>query len=211
MRVSNPLLVGLALMITAGCGESSDAFAPPEPFRLIWSQEFDGDAGSSLDRSIWNIEIGRGPNNDGYGNNQLEFTTEQTDNVSLDGNGNLAITALRQDFAGQRYTSGRINTQDNFSHRYGRIEARIKLPVGLGIWPAFWMLGADFSQVGWPQTGEIDIMEYRGQDPQVVIGSVHGPGYSGGGAISRNFRLDSEQGFDADFHVFAVEWDPSRI
>ncbi|MEO1337060.1 MAG: glycoside hydrolase family 16 protein, partial [Myxococcota bacterium] len=94
--------------------------------------------------------------------------------------------------------------------QYGRIEARIKLPVGSGIWPAFWMLGDDFAEVGWPQTGEIDIMEYRGQRPGTVIGSIHGPGFSGGDSISAQFSLE-EGGFDDDFHVFAVEWDPSRI
>ena len=185
--------------------------SPPARFELVWSDEFDGAEGQPPDLDRWTYDVGTGPNGDGWGNNQLEFDTDQTTNVSLDGAGNLAITARRETFAGRDFTSGRIKTEGLFSQQYGRIEARIKLPVGQGIWPAFWMLGADFADVGWPQTGEIDIMEYRGQDPFVVIGSLHGPGYFGADAISRNFRTDSEQGFDQDFHVFAVEWDPSRI
>lgn len=211
MKNSVPTLCALALVFTSACGESTDVFAPPERFSLVWSDEFDGNAGSPPNPDNWVFDLGIGPDMDGWGNNQLEFNTDQPTNVSLDGNGSLAITAVLQDFAGRRYTSGRIKTQGRFAQRYGRIEARIKLPVGQGMWPAFWMLGDDITQVGWPQTGEIDIMEYRGQDPNVVIGSVHGPGYSGGNAISQNFRREGDTGFDADFHVFAVEWDPSRI
>lgn len=203
-------LIGLAL--GAGCIEPNDAVVgPPEAYELVWSDEFDGDAGDPPDPAFWGYDVGIGPNGDGWGNQQLEFNTDQTANVSLDGQGNLVITAREEDFAGRSYTSARIKTQGKVSQRYGRIEARMQLPSGRGLWPAFWMLGEDFPDVGWPRTGEIDIMEYRGQEPKVVLGSVHGPGYSAGNAITRSFRLDTEEGFDDGFHTFAVEWDPSRI
>ena len=133
-----------------------------------------------------------------------------SENVSTDGNGNLVITAREESFQGQPYTSARIKTQDRFEQRYGRFEARIKLPVGRGIWPAFWMLGADLPDVGWPQTGEIDIMEYRGQNPTPLLGTVHGPGYSGGSAVGTTFQLP-EGRLDTDFRLYAVEWEENRI
>lgn len=199
-------------VVALGCGESGSGVSrPSEQFELVWSDEFEGPAGRAPDTSVWSFDIGVGPNGDGWGNNQLEFTTDQPGNVSLDGEGNLAIKAREEAFAGRSYTSARIKTEGRFSQRYGRVEARIRLPRGQGIWPAFWMLGDDFAEVGWPRTGEIDIMEYRGQETKVVLGSVHGPGYSGAEAITRSYRLETEGGFDDDFHVFAVEWDPSRI
>jgi beta-glucanase (GH16 family) len=111
---------------------------------------------------------------------------------------------------GSAYTSGRITTKGKFEQAYGRFEARIRLSFGAGIWPAFWMLGADFDQVSWPQCGEIDIMEYRGQAPTIIHGSVHGPGYSGGNAVTRTY-VNPDGRFDIDFHVFAVEWFVDRI
>lgn len=209
------IAAGAALFII-GCGEDNmQIVAPPDSFRLVWSEEFEGAAGARVDEQTWSYDIGIGPNGDGWGNNELQFYTDQADNVALDGMGNLAITAREEDFGGRSYTSARIQTQNKVFQQYGRIEARIKLPVGRGIWPAFWMLGNDFGfgegQVPWPQTGEIDIMEYRGQEPRVVLGTIHGPGYSGGESIGRRFRTTEEEGFDADFHVYAVEWDPARI
>jgi len=108
------------------------------------------------------------------------------------------------------YTSARINTSGNFEQERGRFEARIKLPVGQGIWPAFWMLGNDFEAVDWPQCGEIDIMEYRGQEPNVLIGSLHGPGYSGGSAISRRLELDGVA-LNQNYHIYSIEWESDRI
>ncbi|MGB5414725.1 MAG: glycoside hydrolase family 16 protein, partial [Polyangiales bacterium] len=171
------------------------------------SDEFDGAEGTPPNPAIWTYDVG----GDGWGNDQLEFNTDRVENVSLDGQGNLRIVALKESFMGNDYTSGRIKTQGLFEQRYGRFEARIKLPGGQGLWPAFWMLGANFPVVGWPDSGEIDIMEFRGQDPELVYGSLHGPGYCGGGAITGEFRLPDGQTFTNDFHVFAVEWDPDRI
>ena len=131
-------------------------------------------------------------------------------NVSLDGSGNLAITALEEEYLGRDYTSGRITTSGRFSRTRGRFEARIKLPVGQGIWPAFWLLGSDFSSVGWPECGEIDIMEYRGQLPTVATGALHGPGYSGGNSLYGVYTLASGQ-FNDGFHVFAIDWNTTSI
>ena len=131
-------------------------------YGIIWQDEFEGPAGQLPDPAKWVFDVGTD-----WGNLQLEFDTDRAENVSLDGGGNLAIVARREDFGGQEYTSGRIKTKGLFEQTYGRFEARIKLPVGQGIWPAFWMLGADIDDVHWPQCGEIDIMEYLGQEPRV--------------------------------------------
>ena len=181
------------------------ARAAEEGRELIWHDEFEGPAGQSPDPAKWQFDIGTD-----WGNAQLEYDTDRPENVSLDGAGNLAITAREEPYLGRNYTSGRITTKDLFELQNGRFEARIRLPRGQGIWPAFWMLGADFDEVGWPTCGEIDVMEYRGQEPSVVHGSLHGPGYSAGGAITRRFYL-TDSTFDADFHVFAVEWRGDRI
>jgi beta-glucanase (GH16 family) len=174
-------------------------------WRVVWQDEFEGAAGQSPDPSRWQFDVG-----EDWGNAQLEYDTSRPQNVSLDGNGNLAITARKEEYLGREYTSGRINTRGLFEQQGGRFEARIRLPVGRGIWPAFWLLGSDFEEVGWPTCGEIDIMEYRGQEPDIVHGSVHGPGYSGGSAVTG--RYDSAGvGLDGDFHIFAVEWDYDRI
>jgi beta-glucanase (GH16 family) len=106
---------------------------------------------------------------------------------------------------GSAYTSARIVTRGLFEQTYGRFEARIKLPWGQGIWPAFWLLGSNFTEVGWPACGEIDIMEYRGQETSIVHGTVHGPGYSAGNGVTERYSLQNGR-FDTDFHLFAVEW-----
>jgi len=174
-------------------------------FGLIWEDDFEGPAGSLPDPTKWRFDIGTD-----WGNAQLEYDTDRPENVSLDGHGHLAIIARKENYRGRQYTSGRINTRDLFEHAYGRFEAKIRLPIGRGIWPAFWLLGANFDEVGWPECGEIDIMEYRGQEPNIVLGSIHGPGYSGGNALGNRFRL-SQGTFNDDFHIFAIEWNPSNI
>lgn len=180
---------------------NDDNAIEPRSWQLVWEDEFEGQAGQLPDGAKWNIETGRGPNNDGWGNQELQTYTDRPENVSLDGSGNLAITAR----SGGTFTSARISTQGLFEQAYGRFEARIKTPYGPGIWPAFWMLGNDIGQVDWPQCGEIDIMELRGQMPGIIHGSLHGPGYSGGNPVTKGFGLENGR-FDTDFHVFAVEW-----
>lgn len=201
-------LFALATLALVSCS-GGDSLTDPgdDAFRLVWSDEFNGAAGARPDPTNWSYDIGTGEN--GWGNGQLEWNSDRPENVAMDGNGSLAITAREEAFNGQAYTSARIKTQDLFEQAYGRFEARIRMPIGQGLWPAFWMLGADFDEVGWPQTGEIDIMEYRGQEPTVVLGSLHGPGYSGGNSLTT--RFDAGFRLDQDFHVYRVDWDPDRI
>ena len=196
-------IVAVFLILTAltGCNKAEE----PVKYGLIWQDEFDGPASQLPAPERWRFDIGTD-----WGNAQLEFDTDSPRNVSLDGEGHLAITVRREDFAGQEYTSGRIKTKSLFAQTRGRFEARIKLPQGQGIWPAFWLLGADIDQVGWPGCGEIDIMEYRGHEPRVLFGSLHGPGYSGDDAVTSRYVL-AQGGFNLDFHVFAVEWDEESI
>lgn len=197
------LAISVGVLLTmAGCDKPSDSSAN---WLLVWNDEFDGPAGQSPDARKWGFDIGTD-----WGNAQLEYDTDRTSNASLDGNGNLAVTAREESYQGSSYTSARIVTRDLFEPTYGRMEARIKLPTGQGIWPAFWLLGSDIETVSWPQCGEIDIMEYRGQQPSIVHGSLHGPGYSGGSAITRSYAL-SDSRFDAGYHVFAVEWTSNTI
>lgn len=117
---------------------------------------------------------------------------------------------MKESFEGSSYTSARILTKGKFEQTYGRVEARIRLPYGQGIWPAFWMLGADIDTNPWPAAGEIDIMEFRGQNPTTILGSIHGPGYSGGEAISKSYTLVNDR-FDTGFHVFGIEWGPEYV
>jgi len=195
-----------AFLIVSECSHTLEPVSDSETdYQLVWYDEFDGPAGRLPDSSRWDYDIGTD-----WGNNQLEYDTDRSENVSLDGNGNLAIIARKESYGGQQYTSARIVTRGLFETTYGRIEARIKLPTGRGIWPAFWMLGNDIEIVSWPQCGEIDIMEYRGQEPNIIYGSLHGPGYSGGEALTRRYYLENDR-FDNDFHVFSVEWEPNEI
>ncbi|MEU0302380.1 family 16 glycosylhydrolase [Streptomyces sp. NPDC006175] len=202
-------LVAAFLLTTTGPGiHRADAAAQ------TWADEFDGAAGSAPDSSKWTLEKG----GSGNGNNELQYYTDSTRNASLDGNGNLVITAHRNSDSGLQcwygtcqYTSARLNTAQTFTQAYGRYEARIKIPRGQGIWPAFWMLGDDLGSVGWPNSGEIDIMENVGKEPGTVHGTIHGPGYSGGAGIGAAYSLPDGRAFADDFHTFAVDWSPNAL
>lgn len=196
-RSTLALVVALAGLV--GCSE------PPGAWVLQWEDEFSGAAGTRPSQANWRFDVGTD-----WGNAQLEYDTDRASNAALDGTGNLAIVARAESFQGSAYTSARITTKGLFQQKYGRFEARMKLPTGRGLWPAFWLLGANIDQVGWPQSGEIDIMEYRGQEPNVVHGSLHGPGYSAGNALTRRFDLGAGR-FDTGFHIFSVEWDEDQI
>ncbi|NRA94110.1 MAG: glycoside hydrolase family 16 protein [Psychroserpens sp.] len=177
---------------------------------LVWSDEFNTDG--ALDPMTWNYEIGDGTLNGlpaGWGNNELQYYTSRPENVRVE-NGVLAITATQESFEGYNYTSGRITTQNLVERQYGRFEAKIRLPYGKGIWPAFWLLGNDCDENAWPQCGEIDVMEYLGNAPSVVFGSVHGPGYNAGDSIGKDYILQDDR-FDTDFHIFGIEWGPDYI
>lgn len=200
-------IIALSLSLAAifGCERDDSQKLDKRNWKLVWSDEFDGAKGASPDSTKWNLDIGNGDN--GWGNSELENYTDDTANISTDGNGNLVITAISN---GTSFTSGRINSKGLFSQKYGRIEASIKTPYGPGLWPAFWMLGANVDNVSWPQCGEIDIMELRGQKPEVINGTIHGPGYSGGNSITKSYALTDNR-YDNNFHLFAVEWDADKI
>ncbi len=172
----------------------------PQSYKLVWSDEF---SGSSLDQSVWTYETG---NNGGWGNNELEYYTNRIQNSSVQ-NGILTITAAKESYSGYNYTSSRIKTQGKYSVKFGKIEARIKLPYGQGIWPAFWMLGDNINQVGWPSCGELDIMEMIGGQgrEKTVVGSAHW-----GGDYTNTYSLSS--GILADsFHTFDITWNQKTI
>ena len=179
---------------------------------LTWSDEFDGPAGSAPNGSKWKYDVGGG----GWGNNEQQYYTTSTSNASLNGAGQLVITARRENPANYQchygtcqYTSARLLTADRFTQTYGRFESRMKLPRGQGIWPAFWMLGADIGSNPWPGSGEIDIMENIGREPNQVHGTIHGPGYSGAEGIGAGYSIGAP--FADAFHTFAVEWEPNVI
>ncbi|GAB2496939.1 glycoside hydrolase family 16 protein [Promicromonospora xylanilytica] len=185
----------------AGPAQVEDAAAAAA---LTWSDEFDGAAGSAPNGANWNLETGGG----GWGNNELQTYTSSRSNSALDGNGNLVITARQE---GGGYTSARLTTKGKVQPQYGRLEARIKIPRGQGIWPAFWMLGGQFPGTPWPSSGEIDIMENVGYEPHMVHGTLHGPGYSGGNPITGSYTHPQGWSFADDFHTFAIDWSPDSI
>jgi beta-glucanase (GH16 family) len=181
---------------------------PPEGMELVWSDEFAGDA---IDPSNWTYDIGGW----GWGNGEAQYYTDRPENARLE-NGLLVIEARFERFEEAYYTSARLLTQGLREFQYGYIEARIKPPTGVGTWPAFWMLGSDFDrdpndpiQSNWPDIGEIDIMEYAGKEPDLVLGTLHGPGYAGAGGLTRWNRQDYVVG--EDFHTFAIDWDEEGI
>jgi beta-glucanase (GH16 family) len=204
-NVVSAAIYSVLLFTLIGCTKENIQTLPQRNWQLLWSDDFNGAAGVSPDAAKWKFDIGIGPNNDGWGNAELQYYTDRPANVSMDGKGNLAITAKRESYSGSAFTSARIKTTGLFEQAYGRFEARIKSPWGPGIWPAFWMLGNDVATNPWPQCGEIDIMEIRGQKPDVMNGTLHGPGYSGGASITKSFALENDR-FDVDYHLFAVEW-----
>lgn len=191
------------LIALGGCDKNSGGIS--HNWKLVWEDEFEGSKGQLPDSQKWSFDTGTD-----WGNSQLEYDTNSNKNASLDGDGHLVITALKESYSGCSYTSARITTKGLFEQKYGRFEARIKMPCGPGLWPAFWMLGTNYSTTGWPQCGEIDIMEYRGQEPSIVHGTVHGPGYSAGNGITKSFSLTNAR-FDTDYHLFAVEWTENNI
>jgi beta-glucanase (GH16 family) len=181
----------------------------PTLWTLVWSDEFDGPKGSAVNSSKWSFDIG----GNGWGNSELETYTSRPANSHLK-DGRLIIRALKETFAGpdhitRNYTSARLLTKNKFSQAFGRFEARIRIPYGQGIWPAFWLLGDNIDTAHWPNCGEIDIMENIGKEPSIVHGTFHGPGYSSGSGISAAFALPAGQKFSDDFHTFAVEWEPN--
>jgi beta-glucanase (GH16 family) len=207
-------ILSAATLLSLSCG--GGATLPPLPgLALVWSDEFNGVDGSAPNSSKWTYDTGVGGN--GWGNNELETYTNRIRNAQIQ-SGNLVITALKETYADpsdgitRNYTSARLRTQGLFSQSYGRFEARIRIPAGQGMWPAFWMLGNNINSVGWPKCGEIDIMENIGSEPGTVHGSLHSSS-----TVSRTsdatapFSLPAGQNFADDFHLYAVEWEPGTV
>jgi beta-glucanase (GH16 family) len=186
-----------------------------QTWTLVWADEFNGPAWSGIDSTKWTAETGGW----GWGNNEFQYYTKHLRNASQDGNGSLVIKAVRDSFMPKyqcwygkcRYTSARLITKDKFEQANGRFEARLKVPFGQGLWPAFWMLGNNINTVGWPSCGEIDVMENIGREPSTVYGTIHGPGYSGGNGLGGSYTLPNGQRFADDFHTFAIEWEQNVI
>ncbi|MGW5104468.1 ricin-type beta-trefoil lectin domain protein [Streptomyces sp. NPDC004100] len=214
-------LAGLVCLITAALASAvfytttgPAAHRADAASALTWSDDFDGPAGKAPDSSKWTLETG----GNGNGNHELQYYTKSTDNAALDGKGNLVITARKNTDSGLQcwngpcqFTSARLNTAQTFTQKYGHFESRIKIPRGKGMWPAFWMLGDNLGSAGWPDSGEIDIMENVGNEPSTVHGTIHGPGYSGANGIGAPYNAPDGKAFADDFHVFAVDWSPNAI
>ena len=218
------LLVALSMALSLPVNPVADA-ATKKSLKLLWSDEFNGKKGSLPSSKVWSAEIGGG----GWGNSERQYYTNKSSNASMDGSGRLVITADRisNEYAEQvgevpgtedilnrcsecQFTSARLKTARKLSFQYGRIEARMKLPQGVGTWPAFWMLGGDLLDgVPWPECGEIDIMEFRGDISDQSTSAIHGPTTpqgSGLGARFLNFAPLSD-----DYHTFAIEWKKNSL
>lgn len=178
-----------------------------------FADEFEGPAGRAVDPARWQTETGNSANN-----HERQYYTPGNANAALDGVGHLAITARKENPGGYQcwygpcqYTSARLNTAGRFSQAYGHFEARMRMPRGQGMWPALWMLGTDYGTVGWPASGEIDIVENVGFEPGTVHSTVHGPGYSGANAVGTSYTLSGGRAFADAFHTFALDWSPHRM
>ena len=203
-------------MALAAC--SSPSGSQPEPpadqatsRETVWRDDFDGPRGARPDPAAWTAQEG----GDGWGNEELQRYTTDPANASLDGQGRLVITADRTRrgtcwYGRCQYTSARLTTQGKVGAPPGRVEARIQLPHGVGLWPAFWMMGEDLPKVGWPQAGELDVMELVGDQPGEISSSVHGPGYVRAG-LTAPYRLPDGAAFADGFHTFAIDRSPSEI
>jgi beta-glucanase (GH16 family) len=181
---------------------------------LVWADDFNSAAGTAPSSSNWTHDIGGA----GWGNNELEYYTNSTSNAATDGQGHLVITARKENPAGYscwygscQYTSARLNTSGHFTQQYGHIEASIKMPRGQGIWPAFWSLGDNIGTVGWPTSGEMDIMETIGSTTGTNHGSLHGPGYSGGSPLTGTYTLPNGASLADAFHTYAIDWSPNQV
>lgn len=205
----HPLNCYMTAMVLLLSGVFATADEPA--WKLVWSDEFS--TGTRPDTKKWAYEVG----GNGWGNVELQTYTTRSENARVE-DGNLVIEARAEPWTGtdgikRDYTSARLKTAGKASWTYGRIEARIKIPKGQGLWPAFWALGSNFNSVGWPTCGELDIMENIGREPSTVHGVMHGPGYSGdiGKQIDRTYTLSGGKSFGDDFHVYAIEWEQDRI
>ena len=220
MNKHRPIFLCLGFFLAACAAATPEPTATPAPtptpvpsptaegeragWEIVWRDEFDG---SELDLKNWTFDLGGG----GWGNQEWQAYTDRPENVRLE-DGMLVIEAREEEatFSGRPYSSARIKTQGLHAWQYGRIEARLKLPYGQGIWPAFWMLGENITHKGWPASGEIDIMEHIGREPDHIYATVHAPGYSGGNGVGTSITTSADS-LRNDFHVYAIEWEENQI
>jgi beta-glucanase (GH16 family) len=198
------VFIGIALPVHAGPVLN-------RKWTLVWSDEFNGPDGAPPDPQKWTAIV----DGSGLGNNELEYYTSRPENV-YQSHGNLTIVARKEHYIGadgitRDYTSARLQTLGHFAQQYGRFEARIKIPGGQGIWPAFWMLGSDIATNPWPACGEIDIMENVGSTPYTVYGTTHGPGPEPYPENGLSGAFSASTPFGSGFHVYATEWAPGSI
>jgi beta-glucanase (GH16 family) len=172
-------------------------------YQLIWSDEFNIDG--APDSNKWIYDIGKGEN--GWGNNEAQYYTQDKKNIHIE-DGLLKIIAIKEDYKGGSFTSSRIKTQGKFDFKYGIIEVRARVPEGKGTWPAAWMLGSNITTVGWPQCGEIDIVEHVGKELNTVYGTLHYPERSGGNADGSKLIIKNAT---TEFHIYKVDWSESSI
>ncbi len=212
--VSVALAAFIAISLTSNPAESQSEAAGHSKWKLVWSDEFSGPGGNRPNGSKWSIDTGAEPK---WGNQEWQRYTRRSKNVSTDGHGHLVITAWREHgkvpecpVGSCDITSGRIKTKGHFSQTYGRFEARIKLPAGQALWPAFWMMGVNINRVGWPDNGEIDVMEMIGSEPKRAYGTAHGPGFASPG-IGGHTSLGHHRAITGHFHVFGINWEHKMI
>ncbi|HET6246305.1 MAG TPA: glycoside hydrolase family 16 protein [Tepidisphaeraceae bacterium] len=196
----------------APAAKSAESISAPAGWKLVWHDEFEG---KELDRTKWDYEHGSFLQAGkewlpGWGNNELEFYTARQENVFVS-DGKLHLRAIKENYKGSKYTSGRIKTKGLFSKKYGRFEFRAKLPTGKGIWPAIWMLPEKEEFGGWAASGEIDLMEARGQEPEKVLGTLHYGSHWPANVHTGKDYIFPDHGTIADFHVYALEWEPGEI
>jgi beta-glucanase (GH16 family) len=211
------LVLAVAVGCTPATAARTSAAPPPDGWIQVWADEFDGASGA-IDTTKWRHDTADGcaSSNCGWGNNEKQYYSTSRDNIAVDGQGRLVIVARQAPlsldcyYGACRYTSAKITTRGKLDVAPGRVAARIKLPVGQGLWPAFWMLGRNIASVGWPASGELDIMENRGSDASRTSSAVHGPGYSGNTPFVHARELPPRARSDA-FHTYAVEWDSLHI
>ena len=212
MNIRALVSAGLLLSLTLSLAQPVVAATPTK--KLLWSQEFNEAAGTPPSAKYFKYDLGGG----GWGNKEMQWYTE--DAVQTNGEGQLVITASKipatQDgdlpyncFGDCQYFSGRVNTQGKVRFKYGRLEARIQMPAGGGVWPAFWLLGSNIVAKSWPTSGEIDVVELRGREPNRDIATAHGPGYSGANGKT-NVTL-APQSLADGFHTYAIDWTANKI
>jgi len=185
--------------------------------KLLWSEEFNSKKPAALSSKTWSYELGDGY---GWGNSEQEYYTKLSQNVRINGQGQLEINAvkigdtdpIRDRCFTCEYTSARIKTAGKLGFKYGHLEARMQLPAGAGMWPAFWLLGASLTKGRvWPDAGEIDVMEARGDMPNQAVGTLHGPGYSGQNGTMRTMAFSSLYNLQSDYHTYSIDWTKDSI